>query len=243
MAVIPKPVSAARAASMAAASKRYRARKTAEKYGVAIPSAVAARRLPMYRPPKAVPGASPAMVKHLQKVAAYNSRQEAAGRASSKAAAQREALAQGLRKIPQANNPLGKIFMPAPIDRRVGPSGEAKVILGRAAAAKLQAAGKRLKDEFTKGDYAPVGKLSADERARFRDALDRISKASPQTLAIYFHHEGGSSEFGSVIAGLSVSTPDASSASDALDRLDVIAERVENAESVYGTAAVGKLDL
>ena len=243
MAGIGKPVSAERAASMAAASKRYRARKTAERYGVAIPAAVVARRVAMYRPPKAVPGASPAMVKHLQKVAAYNSRQEAAGRASVKAASQRAALAAGLRKLPQANNKENSIFKAAPIDRRVAPNADARTITRNAAAAKLQVAGKKLQHEFESGHYPSVKNLSPDEAIRFRDALDRISKASPQALAIYFQHEGGAAEFGSVIAGLSQSTNDASSTSDALDLIDVLAGRVENAEKVYGSDVVGELDL
>ena len=243
MAVQRKPVSAERAASMAAASKRYRARKTAERYGVAIPAAVAVKRLAMYHPPKAVPGASLAAIKRSKKVASVQAGQAAAARASAKATSARAARAAAVGKFPQARNPGAKIFTPRPVDRAVAVGARADAIRGRENASKVRAVGKRIKDEFKTGDYGDVAdKLDPEELARFRKALKQMAKASDQAVGIFNTYEGGASDLGSIVSALHYPAP-GGSVDEALTRLEVMADAVTKADTLYGPKAVGRIDV
>ena len=243
MAGIGKPVSAQRAASMAAASKRYRARKTAERYGVAIPAAVVARRVAMYRPPPVVTGATLAQVKRSKKVAAVASAQAAAVRSSGRATEARAARANAVGKLPQARNEAARIFTPRPLDRAVAVGASADAIRSRERAAKVRAVGKRLKAEFKTGDYGDVtGKLDPEELARFRAALAKMAKVSDQAVGIYNNYEGGASDLGSIVSALHYPPP-GGSLDEALTRLEVMADAVTRADELYGPKAVGRLDI
>jgi hypothetical protein len=236
---------------MAAATARYKARKTAEKYGVVIPKAIERQRPAAYHPPTAelrailggrTKGEADRRAKsHARHQAAVT----AAERASARAQEAREARARVIGQLPQARNVEGEIHAPRPLKRRVAKNADATEIRRKAASEKLQAAGRGLKRDFKSKPgtvYAEVeGRLSRRELATFREYMDRLGQLSPQALAIYFHHEGGSGALDSVITGI-LYPPDGGSPSDALQRLELIVVQAEKGEAIYGEKSIAKLD-
>ena len=250
-----KPVpqkSAAYRARQAANSKAYRARKAAEKYGVDVPQQYALQRPAQYHPPtkelKAVLGGrTPAeRERRARSHARYQSEKTAAERAAAKAQEARAARAAFIGQLPQGRNVKGEIFVPRPLKRKVAKNADAATIRRRAAAEKLQAAGRGLKRDFKSKPgtvYAEIEKkLSRSERAQFREYVDRLANLSNQALAIYFHHEGGSGLLDSIITGI-LYPPDGSSPSDALKRMERLVQEAEQGERNYGEAAIGKQDI
>lgn len=219
-------------------ARRYRARKTAEKYGVAIPDNVAAKRPATYRPPK---NNTP----HERKVAAYQARLAAAERASARAEAMRARRSEVIERLPQARNPEAKIFESRPMGRKTARDADAAAIRRNASAQKIQALGRGLKRAFTTGAngyFASVEhKLEPEELARLNALTHRLNKLSPQALAIYFHHEGEMGSLGSVYTGLNY--PVTGERSDALDRYEALVQGAESAEGLYGPKAVGLLNV
>ena len=239
-----KPVTAARAAQLAANSKAYRVRVAAAKFGVDVPTQFALKRPAMYRPPAVVPGASPAAVKRSQRAASAKSAQAAAVRASGRASAARAARAEAVGRLPQARNPEAKIFTARPVTRKVADGAKAESIRERAKAEKVRAVGKRLKADFRSGEFGGgvAAKLDPEELARFNKALARMGKVSDQALGVFNNYEGGSGDLESIISSIHYPAGD-SSKDEALTRLEAMAEGVERAESLYGSKAVGKIDL
>lgn len=239
-----------RRAQMRAATARYNARKIAEEAGVDVPKALERQRPAAYRPPTAelkaiLGGRTPAEGERRAKShARYQAQTSAAERASARVQGERMARAQVIRQLPQARNVEGEIHAPNPLKRKVAKNADANEIRRKAASEKLQAAGRGLKRDF-KAKPGTVyreaeGRLSKRQLVKFRGYIDRLAQLSPQSLAIYFHHEGGSGALDSVITGI-LYPPDGGSPADALNRLELIVVQAEKGEENYGEKTIAAL--
>ncbi len=221
----PEKLAALRA-RQAANSARYRARKAAERN----PEAAPGPRL------RAAPATEAAVVR--------------AHEARAAARAKRNEVVAGLTS---ARNPAVKIHTPrefpsAPAaipDTAAKRRQRVKVIRANMDAQKLTNIGRRRKAELAdimgtdpRAD-AIRANLSSDQIARLQTAAGRMSSVSQQTLAIYFQYEGGEGELQSALTQMAY--PRGSDIEDMLGRIESMADLVEQAETLYGPKAVGRL--
>lgn len=230
--VARKSVSTERAAQLAAASKRYRARKAAEREGRPTPPEVAPRRLAAYHPPK-VSGA--------------------VARASATAAFSRSSRAATIESLPSVRNPAVTIYvpreptrMPAARKTKAGQARQAEAIRERAAAEKLQTIGRsrrfQLEYELFGGQNAErlQDAMTRNEQARFQKASRRIAGIPQQALAILFDYEGGAGDYSSAIERI-LSSPESRDVEEGLGKLEALADLAERAGQLYSPRAIGRL--
>ena len=231
----PRPkVSPERAEQLRVAKANQRIRANAAKYGVDVPGHAQLKRVKAY---------TPAEREHKARVAAHGRRQASAERASQQAAAERQARDAFISNLPQARNTKESVFVARPLKRSVPPGADAKTIRAHAKSKKLVPAGKSLKVSFEvyhdggrfEGIRSSLGAAGYD---RFRSQLERLKKLSPQTLAIYFHHEAGAGVIDSVIREILYPAAGGSS-EEALARLENAVQGAEKAEGLYGVKATG----
>lgn len=220
-----KPVTPERAAQMAAASKRYRARQKAARLGTRVPPVAARMREAAYHPPRVPRGE----------------------RAAADATAARNRRAERIAELPQARNPRQKIFVPRQSERAAASNKRksAAAIRANEAAKKLQAGGRRWKNDLLHPQEAFGSvheKLDRSDQVRFEALMHRMAKHSNQTLAVYFNYEGGGDEMKSAIESI-LYPPKGATVEDGFDRLKVLATALDSAEQLYGPAAVGRIAL
>jgi hypothetical protein len=213
----------------------YRERQKLIKAKLPVPSHLAPKRPATYRPP-----ALKTSVKQ-KAIARVDARQSAAQRASDAKTAAYNARAAKIRTLPQVHNPKRNIHAPDDEPREVTRQAEAAKIRKSAANQRIQTLGRGLKRDFKNGDFEGLEDVldTEAERRRYRELTARIAAVSPQALAIYFHNEGGSSEFNIVIKEIRY-PPDGGGAGDGLKRLKKLAKSVEKAERLYGETAIVK---
>jgi hypothetical protein len=226
----PRPkVSAERAEQLRVAKANQRIRANAAKYGVDVPERAQLKRVKAYTPQER---------EHKARVAAYQRRQASAERASGKAASEARARDEFISKLPQARNTKESVFIARPLKRGVAPGADAAAIRAHARAKKLVPTGKNLKaslDTYRDNGHFEGIRSSLGDKGyqRFRAKLERLKKLSPQTLAIYFHHEAGAGVIDSVIREILYPAAGGSS-EEALERLENAVQGAEKAEGIYG---------
>lgn len=224
---------AALRARQAANSRAYRARKAAAARGETPP--------PRQR----------------KQPAATASAVERAHQARAAALAQRNKL---VRSFTSARNPEVKVWTPQEPDRipaALVPDTEGKrrqrikVLRENTAAKRLQAVGRRRKDELRTafGDKAADDKdpradvirkhLDESQMGRLRSALGKLEKLSQQTLAIFMDYEGGEGDLHSALS--QIAYPGDTDVEDAIGKIESLAEHGQRAEQFYGPKAVGRL--
>jgi hypothetical protein len=233
-----KPLTPAQRAAATQRQALYRERQKLIRTGQPIPKSIAPKRPATYRPPRTKTSVT------AKTIARVDARQSAAQRASNRKAAEHNARAAELRKLPQARNPQRNIHTANDEPRSVARNAEAAKIRKAAANQRIQAVGRGLKRDFKNGDFEGLADAldTRAERQRFRELTRRIGAVSPQALAIYFHNEGGSGEFNVALKEIRYPV-DGGDAGSGLDRLEDLARFVERAEELYGESAIGKLNI
>lgn len=233
-----KPLTPAQRAAATQRQALYRERQKLIRSGQPIPKAIAPKRPATYRPPRTKTSVQ------AKTIARVDARQSAAQRASDKKMAEFNARAARIRQLPQARNPDANIHTADDQPRSVARNAEAAKIRKNAANQRIQAVGRGLKRDFKNQDFGiELEKyLDRGERARFRELTQRIGAVSAQTLAIYFHNEGGSGEFNVALKEIMYPV-DGGDAGSGLNRLEDLARFVERAEELYGESAIGKLNI
>lgn len=224
---------ARRRAQNAAAAKRYRDRKRAERQGSAIPEGSGLRAAPVYRP--TTPGT--------------------VGRASSYAETLRQRRAEIIGGLESVRNPEVTIYLPRTPGRalarrttQAGQRRQADAIRERADAQRIQNVGRRrreqLRDEL---DHGPLSErlqeaLNGSDQRRFREASRRIAAIPLQALALLFDFEGGQGDYSSAIERL-VASPGSRDVDEGLAKLEGLADLAERAGRLYAPSRIGRLSV
>lgn len=222
----------------AARQRAYRERQKLIRAAQPIPAHIAPKRAATYRPPTGK------ATEHTRKVAANNARVGAAQRASEAATVQREIRAREIEKLPQVRNPKARIFVgrePARVVATGANARDAAAIRRAATNQKIQAVGRGLQRAFRSSTVAEdngLYGLDARDKARFEGLARRVASVSPQALAIYYHHEGGSGEFTNATKAIRYPV-DGSDGEEGFARLEALVKSVETAEALYGEKALG----
>lgn len=187
--------------------------------------------------------------------AGYVSGQGIAERAAREAYEARERRAAVIKSLPDIRNPgqdvtirvpeAGKRGLNIPERRtREGFERQAKRLRDAERASKLQAVGKarqsQLRWELAENDQVHANLATAENRARFQELSERIAKTSQQALALLFNHLEGQGDYNSAIERV-IGSPKSRDVEEALQKLEALADRADQAELAYSPKAIGKL--
>lgn len=201
--------------------------------------------------------------------AAYRARQKAAAQTKKPRGAQphgggvvraaqeyaetlRQTRAEILAQLPDVRNPAANIRPMERTGRAEGPPvktkaaqvARAKAIRDRANAERLQGIGRARKNslavELTDGPISEqLQEMNPDQRRRFRDLTERITRGSAQAVAILFEHAGGQKLYSAAIERILYKA----SREEGFDMLETLAEYAEDAARLYAPSRIGRLNV
>jgi len=236
-----------RAAQLAAASRRYRARQKAISQGKPIPAEAQRKQAPAYHPPR--------VSKQTQREREVAKAERAVARAAAIAERGRRTRAETIRALPSVNNRKARIHVPPEPDRALaerksaaGKQRQAEALREHAAAQKLQTIGKarkaQLVTELYDGQHTErlLTALDENQRARFQRASETIARASNQTVAILFKYEGGQGDYSAVFDKI-LASPESQDSEEGVRLLEKLATLSVKADRLYRPKAIGRLDI
>jgi len=242
-----RKVTPERAAQLAAAARRYRARQKAIREGRPIPVEAQRKRSATYHPPR--------VSKATQRARDVARAERAVARAAAIAERGRLSRAEAIRSLPSVNNRKAKIHVPPEPDRALaerksaaGKTRQAEALRENAAAQKLQTIGKarkaQLRTELYDGPQTErlLTALDENQRARFQRASETIARASNQTVAILFKYEGGQGDYSAVFDKI-LASPESQDAEEGVRQLEKLAKLSIKAEKLYSPRAIGRLNI
>ena len=164
----------------------------------------------------------------------------------------RQARANVLAQLPDVRNPAANIrpmertgrAEGPPVKTRAAQERRAKAIRDRANAERLQGIGRARKNslnvELTDGPISEqLQEMSPDQRSRFRELTQRITKGSAQSVAILFEHAGGQKLYSAAIERILYKA----SREEGFDMLETLAEYAEDAARLYAPSRIGRLNV